>query len=352
MTVGAPVYLGNVVDKQSITNFIPQVWIDDILYYRDAQFMMERLCKLYNVVGQKGDTYKLPLVGRAAVYDRVPGQPVRLQVQNPGGYQATITKDRESSFGIDKIVQIQSQYDTMQPYTKEAGYAMTRDLDNFLLGLRATVPTESRLYRSTGANPGTEAGDPAPLDKAVLESSLQLMLERDVPYEELTWCFSPNQLIDLWSINEFVSKDYDFSTGNVPAPTGMAGTLYNIPVMWSTQIKNNTLTGYKNGEGATGEPTPGVAGSYYLPDQEDPGTVTTLARGKTGAELTQPFQTGMLVHPDWAIMLRQQNITAEASRETLLQMDALVTTQVFGGKSFRRDHAVLIFSQGSPNPQA
>lgn len=337
--VPAPAYLGQVNTRAEIDNFIPQLWTDDIIHYRDRKFHMASACRTYNFEGQKGDELFLPLVGRSGVFDRVPGQPVRLQVKSPSGYKVKVDQDKESSFGVDKIVKIQSQYDAFRAYTKEAGYAMARDLDNALLALRATVPTSRRLFFTAD---GTAATLPGGLTKAGLETAIQITMEEDVDWEECHWVFSPNQLMDLTDIDEFQSRDFDFAS----ARNGIVGTLYGLPVHVTTQITNNTLVGYRNGEGAPGEPTPGVIGSPYFPTQEDVAAVA-LNRGQTGSEVAQPFQTGMLVHPDWAVLLKQQNIMVETSRETLLQLDALVTTHVYGAKSFKRDHAVLLFSRGS-----
>lgn len=337
-----PYYAGQPVTRQNINNFIPNVWTGDIRRYRDRKFHLAMVTKTYDFVGQKGDTLKIPLFGRAAVYDRMPGNPVRLQVQNGGQYEVKVDKDRESSFGMDNIVNIQSQYELRQIYTREAGYAQARDLDNALLGLRAAIPTTQQIFRTTGAGAGTISGDPAPLDNAVILAAMQQIMESDVPLEECRWVMSPNQAFDLVDIDKFISNDYNLAT----VRNGILGTLYGLPVHVTTQITNNTLNGYINGEGATPEPTPGVAGSPYLPTQEAV-VGSGLPRGKSGSEVAQPFQTAMLVHPEWALMLKQRNLTVEQSRETLYQMDVLVTNQVYGCKTYRQDHCVMIHSRGT-----
>ena len=115
----------------------------------------------------------------------------------------------------------------------------------------------------------------------------------------------------------------------------------------TTQIGNNSLDGLIAEEGATGTPTPGVQGSLYVPNQEDADTVISyLPRGKTGNEIAQPFHTGMLVHPDWAMLAKQKSITIETGRELLLQTDVSVGRHVYGAKSFYPELGVLIHSQG------
>lgn len=345
--VPAPYYNGSVVTRDTIANFIPNRWLGEIRMYRDRKFHLAMATKTFDFTGQKGDTIHIPLVGRAAVYDRVPGQPVRLQTQAPGQYSARVDRDKESSYGIDNIVQIQSQYDTRTVYTKAAGYAMARDLDNALLGLRAGLPASQQIFVSTGVGAGTAAGDPAPLSKASIEAAMQLMMEADYDISECKWIISPNMALDLANIDQYISGDYQLAN----MKSGIVGMLYGLPVHITTQITNNRLDGYKNGEDAPGQPTPGVIGSPYLPTQ-DVIVGTGLPRGKTGNEVAQPFSTGMLVHPNWALLLKQKNITVEASREVLLQMDAMVTNQVYGTKLYEMDAAVLLHVQGSTNPLA
>lgn len=342
-------YAGGVVTRGDLDNFVPTLWAMEILRYRNRMFHMRAMTKFMNVIGKKGDTAHFPKVGRLGVRDRVPGTPVYGQRHVPGKYVVTITKDRESSFIIDSVAEMQSQYELRSEYTMAAAYALTQDVDNYLLGLRPVVPTSNRIFRSTGTGGGTAAGDPAEIDNATILTAMEMLLSRNVPLEECRWLFSPTQLIDLIATDKFTSKDYalaDLQLGRVSS--GVVGNLYGIPVHITTQVTNNSLTGLIMEDGATGEPTPGVIGSQYLPDQEDADTVvTTLPLGKTGAEVAQPFMTGGLFHPRWAMFLQQKDVTVTPSWENAFQMNLIVSTQVYGGKSFYPGEAVLIHSRGS-----
>lgn len=348
VTQTVPLYSGDILTRDQVNNFIPNVWAMEILRYRDRSFHLAAATRTMNVVGQKGDKAHFPKVGRLGVRDRVPGRPVYVQSQTGGKYEVTITKDKEVTFGVDDIVYMQSQYDLMAEYARAQGEALVRDLDNFLLGLRPTVPVAHNIYRTTGAGAGTAAGDPAPIDSSTVEAAMQLIMEQDGMIEQCRWIFSPNQVMDLINIDKFISNDYNIAQLQIGRfNSGVIGTLYGLPVHVTTQISNNSLDGLLVEEGATPAPTPGVAGSYYLPDQEDAGTtLTLLPRGKTGAEVAQPFQTGMLCHPNWAMLVKQKDITIEKSREVLLQADIAVARHVYGAKSFYPELAVLIHSQG------
>ena len=344
-----PYYQGDILTRDQIDNFIPQVWAMAILRYRDRLFHMANATRTLQVTGKKGDKAHFPKVGRLGVRRRVPGRSVYLQSQTPGKYEVTLTQDVECSYGVDSLVEMQSQYNTMAEYARSQGEALTRDLDNFILGIRPTVPASNNIYRTTGgANAGTPAGDPAPIDSATIESALQLIMNQDGDLSQCRWIFSPTQVMDLIGIDRFVSNDYMLAQLRIGQfRSGVVGTLFNLPVHVTTQISNNSLDGLIVEEGAIGQPTPGVQGSFYVPDQEDASTpLTFLPRGKTGSELAQPFQTGMLVHPDWSMVAVQKNITIENDRSVLLQTDFSVGRHVYGVKSFYPELAVLIHSQG------
>ena len=132
----------------------------------------------------------------------------------------------------------------------------------------------------------------------------------------------------------------DFVQGSA-VNTGRIGRLYDIPVIATSLIGVNSATGYTNGTGATPAPTPGVASSIYLPDQEDNSNSFTALPTTIGSD-TAPAITALLCHPDWAIASVQKQPSIDMGRELALQSDAMVSTQLYGMKSYRRDHAVVI----------
>jgi hypothetical protein len=333
-------YSGRLVTRPDVNAFIPNVWQGDIRHFRSSKFVMQQAITVRSFVGKKGDTLYEPLVGRAAIYPKLAGQPVQLQSREAGEWELKINQHNESSYAIEDIVKIQSQYDLRTPYTKEAGYAMARDLDNAVLALRAAIPTTQQIFRTINAGAGTVAGDPAPIDSDVILAAKAYMLEQDVDSEDIMLLVNPTQYTDMLDIDKFISADY---VNNQPVVNGVIGTVYGIKVMHTSNLKPNTLDGYHNGEGAPGQPTPGVIGSPYMPTQ-DAVVGTGLPRGKTGNEVAQPFVSCLMCSKEWAMLAVQKNISTEYSRENLLQADALVTTHAFGTRIRRANEAILIHS--------
>jgi len=336
MTLPGGGYEGSAIGINNADVFIPELWSGEIKRERDTNFIFKSGISLLPMVGKKGDVVHIPEISRLAVNDKVYNTPVTLQSRTESEYTITIDKYKETSFMIEDIVGIQASYNLRSEYTREAGYALAQDIDNFVLGLRAdihSVPSQN-IYASSD---GTETGTPQGLDRASILAAKQLMDEAKVPMSGRVLYVSPAQAIDLLTIEQFINVDY---VNNKPTMTGMVGSLYGINVVVSNNIVTNSLTGYTNGAGGTPSPTPGVEGSVYLPTQTFTGTDSLPTNGVDGE--ADDWQTAMLVHRDWAKLAMQLNPKTESSREVLFQADAVVATQIYGAKVYRPDHAVLI----------
>lgn len=284
-----------------------------------------------------------------------------------------------NAYMIEDIVNIQSQYALRQHYTTEAGYALSRDLDNFLLAHRAVInsyPTQ-RIY-SYGAGllgDGTlDAhlnGTPAPLSLAAILLAKRRLDEADVPQEGRMIMVSPAQYAQLLTINQFISRDFQ---NGMPITDGIVGSLFNMPVMMTSQIGFNSDTGYRNGTDGALQPTPGVLNSPYMPDQHGATNADTVGsasdisiaggfrglptRSSTGATAADGGQTlglnagaswhsALVCHPSWLYYGVQKNPSTESSREVMYQADAFVSTQLYGAKVARPDAAVVIHTSGN-----
>jgi hypothetical protein len=347
--------------------------------------MMKEGAKIISFEGKKGDTIRIPNISRAAVYDKLPQTPVTLQARNDGEFIFNITRYRESSFMIEDIVNIQANRALRNDYTREAGYALARDMDNFMLSHRAVINAYDS-QRLVSYNNGTNdligdgtlnahwAGTPGPLTYASILLAKQKLDEADIPSEGRKLYISPAQYIDLLNINVFISTD--FNGGGSPVTNGVVGRILDFTVEVSTQIGINSNLGYRNGRDGVLLPTPGVLNSPYMPDQH--GSINTRTTssasdldaqtnasylglpvfsgaGATSADAGQTlglfgganqWATAVACHPEWICAGIQQNIKSESSRETLYLADAFVTSNLYGAKVWRPDHAVVIHTSG------
>lgn len=333
-------YSGSAVGTTNADVFIPELWIDEIKRERDVNFAMKSTITMMPFSGSKGDVVHIPEISRLAVNDKVHNQPVTLQTRTESEYTITVDKYKETSFMIEDIVNVQSKYNLRKEYTREAGYALARDVDNFLLGLRANIQGYNSLsnviYNTSDAS---ATGTPLSLNRATILAAKQILDEADVPMQGRFLAVSPGQHVDLLTINEFISADY---VNDKPTVSGRVGSIYGIPVYVSSNITQNSSTGYYNGAGAIAQPTPGLTGSPYYPTQSPADATATTLIEDDGS--SNNFTTAIMGHRDWAKLVMQVNPKVESSRETLFLADAVVSSQVYGAKCYRPDHACLLYT--------
>ena len=336
-------FTGSNIGKANVDTFIPEIWTGEVKRELDANFLM-KMCARINPVqfAKKGDTVHIPEVYRLAVNDKVYNTPVTLQNQTHGEFTMTIDKYKEVSFMIEDVstLFVPGQYNIRGEYTREAGYALARDIDNFLLGYRAVINNFANqvIYNT---DDGLASGDYQALNEASILAAMQILDERNVPREGRKLIVSPGQYTDLLTIERFSSTDY---VNSVVVPNAMLGQIYGMPVYMSTQVTTNSLDGYTNGNNGTVQPTPGVAGSPYLPTQNAAFASLPYVGDGTVTALTAPtgVTTAIIAHPNWLYASMVQEPKVETSREVLFQADAVVTTQLYGAKVFREDHCVVI----------
>ena len=384
MTIQGPAYQGTALDLASVQSFVPELWAGEIRRYRDQMLLMKAATRTLSFEGKKGDTLHFPNISRAAVYAKVAQTPVTLQARNDGEFTFQVTRHQESSFMIEDIVNVQSNYNLRSEYTREAGYALARDIDNFVLAHRASINSYDS-QRVISYNNGTIdtlgdgtlnahfTGTPAGLTYAAILAAKQKLDEADVPEQGRVLYVSPAQYISLLQINLFISVDFN---ANKPLASGRVGYIAGFEVIKTTQIGANSLTGYKNGRDGVLQPTPGVLGSPYLPDQAGTANAKTTSgvadldahtnmnwlglpvlsgTGATAADNGQTlgltgganvWATAIACHQDWCGLGIQQDTKTESSRETLYLADACVTSNLYGAKAWRPDAAVVIHTRG------
>jgi hypothetical protein len=317
----------------NVPGFIPKLWSTEVKRQLERKLLAANYTKPISFVGVKGDTITVPLIRRVAVSNKLPGQPVNIQSGNETTYKITVGRHVESSFGIEDVVAVQTAVNLRGEYTKEAAYALRKDIDNAVLGLRAAVNAfPSQVVWSTAT--GVQNAAPIPLSEVAILAGKQILDEADVPEEDRVLIVSPSQYNALLLNQEFTSMDF---VKNAATVTGQVGELYGMPVIKTTQIGLNSLTGYTNGDAGAPQPTPGVAGSPYLPTQDNfVGLPLTIGLAPV------PCQTALMCHKEWAALAMQVMPKVEASRESLYLMDVVVNHQIYDCKLYRPDHAVLI----------
>lgn len=225
---------------------------------------------------------------------------------------------------------------------KEAAYTIKRDLDAFLLGLRAAVQDlggSQVIYSSNDGGIGASSvSKPFTID-AFLRAKLALD-NLDVPASDRVLIISPTQYVQLLALDKIQSMFY---RTNAPLMSGVIGSFMGTPVYMSSMVGANSATGFKNGE--TDVPTPGVnaAGLLYYPTQDNATGLPTTWNTTANTTLeTQQVHTALYLHKDAFALALMQEPRTETSRETLYLADAVVTSTIYGARMWRDTSAVLI----------
>ena len=334
-----------------LDKFIPELWMDEVIRARNAKMFMKDHVKMIPDSMKKGNLVHVPKTGRMTVNIKVSEAPVNLQTNTPTEFTMTVDRYMESSFIVEDIAALQEDYDARNIFTQEAGLALARDIDHWILSHRVAIKAAGNVIQCRTA--ADDADDV--LNRAAILAARLVMQQADVPLDDVVLIVSPAQYTSLLSIDGFINGFY---VEGKPTMTGRVGNLYGIPVMETNHIVKNAITGFRIGDADTPGATPGVAHwttvaeySKYYPD------AAKLAAGSGGQEsLTAPTSgtdgdtlkigqySAIMCSKEWLAVWMQQAPKVESSREVLYQADAIVATQYYGMKTYRPETAVIIES--------
>jgi hypothetical protein len=357
-------YKGSVFTKADVQEWIKKQWATMVRRELDQNLLMRQF--IMNVAfpqGKVGDTITIPTLGRLGVNDKKPGEPVNLQSASTNYWRILIDKYKEASFMVEDITSIMLDPSGLlsSNLSKEASYAIARDLDAHLLGLRACIQayTGQVVYsHTTGGMGAANNSKPFTLD-AFLKAKL-ILDKNDVPADKRVLIVSPTQFAQLLALDKVQSMFYRTSA---PLESGVVGTLMGVPVYMTSMIDANTANGFTNG--GTTVHTPGVklandqgadgtGVKLYFPTQYGGPTApsslpTKWSTDGTGvaANAQEEVHTAIMMHQEAFGLAMLQEPKTEMSRETLYLSDAMVTSTLFGCKDYRYTNAVLIHTNGT-----
>lgn len=336
---------GGMFLKSDVTSWVQKQWSTMVKRELDQDLLMRRFVMMVSFPkGKVGDRIIIPTLGRLGVNRKVAAQPVQLQKTTTGDWSITVDQYKETSFMIEDFLEMMLDPSGLlsSNLAKESSYAIKRDLDAFLLGLRAAIQDiggSQVIYSSSdGAIGAGSVSQPFTLN-VFLRAKLALD-NLDVPAKDRVLIVSPTQYTQLLALDKVQSMFYRTSA---PLESGVVGTLMGIPVYMTSMIGANATTGFLNG--TVSVPTPGVAGAgqLYYPTQDNATTLpTTWNAAVNAAGAPREVHSAIFMHKDAFSMAMLQEPKTETSRETLYLADAVVTSTVYGARMFRDENAVII----------
>lgn len=349
-------YRGSATTPSSHAEMIIPQWLTMVTRALNTKLIMKNYVWAPTPMKTSGDKINIPSLGRLTVNPKIEENPVTLQKSTSGNFSFFADRHIETSRMFEDIGMLQFDYNLMQLYTEEAGLALARDVDNWILSHRVALKAEGQVIRSE-----TAGGGDAPLNLAAILAAKLRMEQDDVPMDNLTLLVSPAQYVSLLTDDLLINADY--IAGGAPTATGMVGTVYGIPVVVTNNIRKNAITGFRIGDSEAEGPTPGVAHfdggakySLYYPDSTKLGdwtvdqkvggqhTLTAPTSSTDGDTLELGAYSALLCRPEWLAFWQRKSITAESSRETLYLADAMVSHQYYGCKLYRPEFGVVIES--------
>lgn len=341
-------YRGGVMTKADVNSWVKKQWATMVRRELEQKLLMRQW--IMNVSfpdGKVGDRVTIPTLGRLGVNTKTAGVPVTLQKGNAGSWSIDIDQYKETSFMTEDLTKIMLDPSGLlsSNMAKEAAYAISRDLDAYILGLRAAIQNiggnQVIISSDTGTIGTTEVSRPLNLT-TVLRAKFVLDAF-DVPNDRV-WVVSPAQYTQLLALDKTTSMFYRTSA---PLENGIVGTLFGSPVYMTSMIGANSATGFLNG--TTAIPTPGVtgAGQLYYPSQ-DTSTSLPVTWGTTNNAVGAPREvhTALYMHREAFALAMLQEPKTEYSRETLYLSDAVVTSTLYGARVYRPTNAVLVHTNG------
>lgn len=218
--------------------FIPEVWSMRTLDATESKLVAAKLVSRFDAdVSEKGDIVHIPEVSNfSAARDKSAGTDITLDALTESEKTITIDQHKYVAFAIEDKLAKQSAYDLVGHYTQKAGYQIANAVDTSLLSLWSDLTT-------------TDVGSyEADVSAASLVAAIQTLMVNDVPREDMAFVVDASQAGAMLNVADFVRADYignqDEFTRIVTGVDSayMYGTLYGIPVYYSTNVQKTAGT--------------------------------------------------------------------------------------------------------------
>jgi len=235
----------NHVTNTTAATFIPEIWSNEIIAAYKRNLVLANLVNKMNHSGKKGDTIHIPAPTRGSASVKAASTQVTLIAATESEVQVSINKHYEYSRLIEDITDVQAQPSLRSFYTEDAGYALSKQVDDDLFALGKTFGDDngsgsdwihSNSFYVDGANgiaayaADTVAATDLFTDLAFRELVQQLD-DNDVPMEGRFLVIPPSVRNTIMGIDRYNSSDFVDGRGIM---TGQIGSLYGIDIYVSS----------------------------------------------------------------------------------------------------------------------
>lgn len=206
--------------------FRPNVWSKEVLTFVKSNLVLLPLIKHYDAdVKGGGQTLEVPNVSAISANLKSQNTVVTLNYNTETKTTITLNKHYESSFIVEDLVKVQSNYETRSDYTQAAAYAISEKID---ANIAADMTTAWKTASQTIGTYGTAISD------AVILAVNRYLSEAKAPRTDRSLVVHPKGEAELLAIDKFVRYDA-LGTGEA-IKNGKLGTIYGAEVFMSQNL--------------------------------------------------------------------------------------------------------------------
>jgi hypothetical protein len=205
--------------------FRPNIWSKDVLMFLKENLVLLNLIRHYDAdVKAGGKTLEIPNVTAISANLKSQNTAVTLNYNTETKTTITLNRHYESSFLVEDILAVQSNYNTRSDYTKAAAYAIAEKVDFDI----ATAMTSA--FTGYGAY-GTALND------TLILAVNRYLSENKAPRSERYIVVHPKGEAELLAIDKYVRYDsLGQPAGENPTKTGKIGQIYGAEVFMSQNL--------------------------------------------------------------------------------------------------------------------
>jgi len=314
-------YTANMVTTAVANNFIPELWSDEVIGAYKSNLVVANLVTKLAHKGKKGDSIHIPVPARGSASVKAANTQVTLSAATNTKLTVTIDKHYEYSKLIEDIAEVQSLASMRKFYTDDAGYALSKQVDNSIFGTAQNLQggaetgdwddggvvngtwTKAKFF-ATGATTLTDyteaSSTPIAIEDGGIRGMILLLDNADVPMDNRALIIPPVAANDLLGINRFTEQQFIGSGDAIK--TGKIGSIYGVDVYISTNC-----------------PTTGDA--------------VNLAGNNTD-------RVGMMLHKDALVFAEQVGVRSQTQYKQEYLGDLFTADTIYGIGTLREDAGV------------
>ena len=224
---------GTIFDTGVTQDFIPELWGDIIYKYFEERLVFKNLIEDYSSLVQgQGKIIHIPEIAKMTAASLTDGAQVSYVAPAETNTQLTVDQHYYAAKLFTDVLQVQSNYDLINSYSKAMAYALAKQVDASIAAELITV------------NQGATLTTDDQITAAEFEAALANLGENDIDYTggDVFFVVNPTLYADMlnpagtFGANFMRADIAGFNADNSPLLSGQVGVLMGMPVFMSNSL--------------------------------------------------------------------------------------------------------------------